>query len=159
MGISIEPVDIQFPLGVDIEVKAIGSYSSGDKIDITYLANWTSFDCTIVCVNDDNPGVLESHSTGNTFVSVSFQGESAMASVEVTSDLVDAVYLIIEPKSSILFMGEILVVKGQVRDESGNFHDVPSYLWQLNIDDESIVSIDNNSIFQRVSAPLLSILV
>ncbi len=50
------------------------------------------------------------------------------------------------------FLGEMLSVQGQVRNENGNFHDVSSYLWEIKADDASVVSANNNSVVSGGSA-------
>ncbi len=81
ISVDSETGVFETPVGVDLNLSALGTFSDGTSKDITAAAVWESSDKTVATVSK---GVLKALKSGETTVTVGMEGSDVTASVNVT---------------------------------------------------------------------------
>lgn len=112
--------DIQsLPCGMTLQLQALGTFEkTSELIDITRQVNWSTLENSIATISFEQPGLLESFSTGTTVIYASLDGQSNHLNFEIDAPIL--VELNIIPDNIILhpYQTEQVYARGSFSDKS-----------------------------------------
>jgi len=79
-SIAIEPSTSTVPIGGTIQMSVTGTYSNGEKIDLTRASVWTSSDTNTITVNN---GLITGQQMGSAAITAAYQGLTASSAITV----------------------------------------------------------------------------
>ncbi len=86
-ALNVTPVSVSLPAGTQTRLVAIATYSSGDTVNVSDLASWSSDNTDVATVDDSvaNGGTVTAVAVGSTQVVASFGGQVDGTTVTVTN--------------------------------------------------------------------------
>ncbi len=87
VSIKITPPSLKLPATIETQLTAMGTFSDGQKLDLTSAVTWTSSAPSVATVSNsaDSAGVATGVATGSTTVSAAFAGISGTTTLTVTT--------------------------------------------------------------------------
>lgn len=143
-GIELEPLEVELPLGVEVQFVATGTWSDGSQVDVTTTAAWSSSDPSHLAFIDlpGQEGVAMATGIGGAIVEV-VQGEASAGTV-VTVTEAELAWLLIDPPTLELSLGTSwpMAVTGGYTD-GGELELAEQVTWSS--DDPSVVTSSNDA--------------
>ena len=118
VSIQITPQNLKLPAGIETQLKATGTFSDGQQLDLTSGVTWTSSTPSVATVSNaaDTVGVATGVTTGITTITASFAGQSATTQLSVTNATLNSIT--VSPASPTINLGA-----SQQFTAQGNFSD------------------------------------
>jgi hypothetical protein len=118
VSIKITPQNLKLPAGIETQLKAMGTFSDGQQLDLTSAVTWTSSTPSVATVSNaaDTVGVATGVTTGTTTITASFAGQSDTTQLTVTSATLNSIT--VSPANPVINLGAPQQFHAQ-----GNFSD------------------------------------
>jgi uncharacterized protein YjdB len=120
VSIKITPQNLKLPATIETQLKATGTFSDGQQLDLTSAATWTSSAPSVATVSNasSNGGVATGVAIGGTTITAAFAGISATTNITVTNATL--VSIDVTPSNSAINLGssQIFAAQGSFTDGS-----------------------------------------
>jgi uncharacterized protein YjdB len=120
VSIKITPQNLKLPATIETQLKATGTFSDGQQLDLTSAATWTSSAPSVATVSNasNNGGVATGVAIGGTTITAAFAGISATTNITVTNATL--VSIAVTPSNSAINLGssQIFAAQGSFTDGS-----------------------------------------
>jgi trimeric autotransporter adhesin len=120
VSIKITPQNLKLPATIETQLKATGTFSDGQQLDLTSAATWTSSAPSVATVSNasNNGGVATGVAIGGTTITAAFAGISATTNITVTNATL--VSIAVTPPDSIINLGssQTFAAQGSFTDGS-----------------------------------------
>jgi trimeric autotransporter adhesin len=92
-SIQITPQNLKLPASIETQLKAMGTFSDGQTLDLTSAVTWTSSTPSAATVSNaaDTVGIATGVATGSTTISAAFAGQSATTTLTVTTATLNSI--------------------------------------------------------------------
>jgi trimeric autotransporter adhesin len=93
VSIKVTPQNLKLPATIETQLRAIGTFSDGQQLDLTSAVTWTSSTPSVATVSNasNNGGVATGVTTGNTTITAAFAGISATTTLTVTNATLNSI--------------------------------------------------------------------
>jgi trimeric autotransporter adhesin len=120
ISIKVTPQNLKLPATIETQLKAIGTFSDGQQLDLTSAATWTSSTPSVATVSNasNSGGVATGVATGSTTITAAFAGISATTNLTVTNATL--VSIAVTPPNSSISLGssQTFTAQGSFTDGS-----------------------------------------
>jgi len=120
VSIKITPQNLKLPATIETQLKAIGTFSDGQQLDLTSAATWTSSAPSVATVSNasNSGGVATGVAIGSTTITAAFAGISATTNLTVTNATL--VSINVTPSNSAINLGssQTFTAQGSFTDGS-----------------------------------------
>jgi uncharacterized protein YjdB len=120
VSIKITPQNLKLPATIETQLKATGTFSDGQQLDLTSAVTWTSSTPSVATVSNasTSQGVATGVSTGTSTVTAAFAGMSATTTLTVTNATLVSIDLMPANPSISLGTSQQFTAQGTFSDSS-----------------------------------------
>ncbi len=138
VSLEVTPVSPAVPLGLSVQLKAVGHYADSSTTDLTSKASWSSSSKTVATAGSDGQAV--SHSVGATTVSASMGNVQGSAALSVTAAALTGI--VVTGDNTSIPLGEKTQMHAVGGFTDGSQHDLTASV-QWTSSDPKVVTVDN----------------
>ena len=157
-SVTIEPSPIGVPLGDTRRLRAIGTYSNGDRVDLTGECIWTSAEPYIASVNNGIvKGVFMYEYNNSTTVTASYGGFTGAATVFVILPEVKSIMIVYESPGGylsdnpVIILGEPFQFKAYALYTDGSLADISTWGISWASSNTAVAAIDGGGVITAKS--------